>query len=537
MRNTFILLFPLLAISLTVSGATYYISPRGSDSNSGSSSAPWKTLAYACSKATATGDIIHVNAGTYLETNQCVLAVGVSIEGDGVTSYIKSHYASIRSGRGISGAAINLTSASQGTNGNQHISFIKLDGDSQTGTSDGSTAFVGILVRMRSNVKIYNCIIVNFFTAGIAFHGSAPYQQPSTYATGNELYNCTMQNCSSVSDVNWGGAAMIEIGGQDGLLIHNNILTQTGVTNGYGDVLIGVYYNKGLKYYNNKSYKPDDNDGNWNFHIEMWNTDGGFEVHNNEFWGGDTGIDIAGVWNKKGSYAYSWYIHDNLFAGTPVVSGNGKYCIDMENKSVLDIWIYRNHFLNRPAPINVTNGTTAKSEIRRIYISYNIMEKCGWNNSKNYINLMNFNIPGDMVVEDVFINNNVISGDQVTYTTAIKLDNRGTITNFNIINNIIENNQNGTWLNVVNNGTIDGLHSNNNILFNNANNNDPVFTGNSVSNYEFLNNQKVDPLFVSSTNFHLQPKSPAIGKGISIPRLPIDYEGRPIKNPPNIGAF
>ena len=62
-------------------------------------------------------------------------------------------------------------------------------------------------------------------------------------------------------------------------------------------------------------------------------------------------------------------------------------------------------------------------------------------------------------------------------------------------------------------GTINGLHTDNNILYNNANNNDPVFTGNSVGNYEFLNNQKVDPLFVSSTDFHLQATSPAIGKG------------------------
>jgi hypothetical protein len=520
-----------------MTGTTYYVSPGGSDSNSGSSSAPWKTLAYACSKATVAGDIIHVNAGTYLETNQCVLAAGVSIEGDGVTSYIKSHYASTRGGGGISGAAINLTSASQGTNGNQHISNIKLDGDSQTGTSDGSTAFVGILVKMRSNVKIYNCTIVNFFTGGIAFHGSAPYQQPSTYATGNEIYNCILTD-NGDTDNTWSGAGEIEIGSQDGLLIHDNTIRGIGKAQGHnGNILSGVHYNKGIKYYNNKSYKNEDEGGQWNFHIEMWNTDGGFEVYNNEFWGGDTGIDIAGAWNNKGSYAYSWYVHDNLFTGTPVASGNGKYSIDMENKSVLDVWIYRNHFLNRPSPINVTNGTTANAELRRIYICYNIMEKCGWNNSNNYINLMNFNIPGDMVVQDVFIYNNVILGDKVTYTTAFKLDNRGSITNLNIKNNIIANNQNTTWLNVVNSGSINGLYTDNNILYNNTNSNDPVFTGNSVSNYEFLNNQKVDPLFVSSTDFHLQATSPAIRKGLTLGGVTTDYEGKTLNILPSIGAY
>jgi uncharacterized repeat protein (TIGR02059 family) len=58
-----------------------------------------------------------------------------------------------------------------------------------------------------------------------------------------------------------------------------------------------------------------------------------------------------------------------------------------------------------------------------------------------------------------------------------------------------------------------------------------------VSNYEFLNNQKLDPLFVSSTDFHLQAGSPAIEKGLYIQGLTIDYEGKTINNPPNIGAF
>jgi uncharacterized repeat protein (TIGR02059 family) len=61
--------------------------------------------------------------------------------------------------------------------------------------------------------------------------------------------------------------------------------------------------------------------------------------------------------------------------------------------------------------------------------------------------------------------------------------------------------------------------------------------GNSVSNYEFLNNQKVDPLFVSSTNFHLQATSPAIGKGLTLAGLTTDYEGKTLNIPPSIGAY
>jgi uncharacterized repeat protein (TIGR02059 family) len=539
MKNAIIMIF--LFISITISGATYYVSPGGSDSNSGSSSAPWKTLAYACSKATASGDIIHVNAGTYLETNQCVLAVGVSIEGDGVTSYIKSHYASTRGGGGISGAAINLSSSSEGTNGNQHISGIKLDGDNQTGTSNGSTAFVGILVFKRSNVKIHDCTIVNFYTAGIAFHGTSVYNQPTTYATGNELYNCTMQNCVSVSDIDFGGAGMIEIGGQDGILIHDNTMTQTGTGGYYGDVLITVYYDKGVKYYNNKSYKPDDEGGNWNFHLEIWDTQGGWEVYNNEFHGSDNAIDIAGHFNLKGSYAYSWYIHDNLFTCNPTTGGNGKQAIQFEDDDVEDVWIYRNHFVNWPNAINATNGGNQPTQIlNRIYVAYNIFDYGTWTYNDLYQNIFRLRaVSGKGNFNGFYIYNNVIKGPTDANTTAIKLEieSGATIANLNIKNNIILNNANGTWLNVVNSGSINGLYVNNNILYNNAGNNDPTFSGNSVSNYTFTSNIKSNPLFVSSTDFHLQATSPAIGKGLTLAGLTTDYEGKTLNIPPSIGAY
>ena len=75
-----LLILPLLLISLISSATVYYIDPSGKNTNNGSSGSPWNTLSYACSKVTAAGDIIHVNAGSYTETAQSVLAAGVSIE-------------------------------------------------------------------------------------------------------------------------------------------------------------------------------------------------------------------------------------------------------------------------------------------------------------------------------------------------------------------------------------------------------------------------------------------------------------------------
>ena len=121
MRYSLILV--LLCYTLTLSGTTYYIDSAGNNANNGSINSPWKTLAYACSKATSSGDIIHVNAGTFTETAQSILAVGVSIEGEGVTSIINSNLSTTDN---IANHLILLQSSTLNTNGNQSISYLKL---------------------------------------------------------------------------------------------------------------------------------------------------------------------------------------------------------------------------------------------------------------------------------------------------------------------------------------------------------------------------------------------------------------------------
>jgi uncharacterized repeat protein (TIGR02059 family) len=90
---------------------------------------------------------------------------------------------------------------------------------------------------------------------------------------------------------------------------------------------------------------------------------------------------------------------------------------------------------------------------------------------------------------------------------------------------------------VSNGGSINGLHVENNLAYDNANSNNPVLSGNSISNYTFSSNIISDPLFVSSSDYHLQTLSPAIGKGLSVSGLVADYDGSAIKSPPSIGAY
>lgn len=60
-------LLTLTSISLAQAGATYYVSQSGSDSNSGSASAPWLTIQHAASTVTA-GATVYVETGTYKES-------------------------------------------------------------------------------------------------------------------------------------------------------------------------------------------------------------------------------------------------------------------------------------------------------------------------------------------------------------------------------------------------------------------------------------------------------------------------------------
>ena len=136
----------------------YWISPNGYNATGdGTNLLPWKTLSYACSQVTNIGAVIHVAPGTYTETAQSVLAPGVSIEGIGDTCIITS------------AAALNpiitaSSAAGNAANGNQSISYLKLDGD--------LTALRSIDANFRSNVKIHHCTFVDFLYNGVRMNGT-----------------------------------------------------------------------------------------------------------------------------------------------------------------------------------------------------------------------------------------------------------------------------------------------------------------------------------------------------------------------------
>ena len=521
----------------------WWVATDGNDSTgTGEYNNPWLTLGYAVTQVTTPGETINVKAGTYNIGTQVSIPAGVSIKGQGDNTIL------------LATAALDpmfvLSSVSEATAGNQTISYLKVDGD--------LTAIFGFSVRRRTNVVFHNITMVDTLYSAIEFYGGAAFTTvPTTYASGNVIRNSTILNCSSRRDP--GNFGAIRIGGTIGLEVHDCILTGTGRASAENGNLLYLWgaTNKAFKFYNNVCTKPntdgveDGYAGGWNFHIESGNSSG-FEVYNNTFIGG-VAIDLAGGIQVKGDYDYSWYIHDNDFGltsqiATPTAGTHPPHAIDYERTNE-DVIVARNTFTNYPTAINVTLDEDTYHKLR-LYFYYNIFSNCGYSDGLYAFGGIQFvgsaAATGDLC-SYVYIYNNVFEADGAR--GMIHLQSPYNLDHFYIRNNIFTDVTSYGWLNVWNKlgddttdtGTYDLFWIENNILYNNVSANAIYYrSGKAITNLTGWSPQTNilagDPLFVSTTNFHLQAGSPAINAGTNV-SLPTDFDGRTVGNPPEIGAY
>jgi len=281
--------------------------------------------------------------------------VGVSIEGDGDSSVIQSSL----SDRFI---AIIIARSAEGVDGNQHISKIKLDGNKRT------TSYA-IEIRGRKNFSIHDCTVVDFDDTGIFWGGRNDNEAiaPTNYATGNSFYNNTVTNCAKYEGF---GRGCLSIGGQDGMLIYNNTISQTGRltgTNGWPIKYANDGFLKGVKIHDNKIIKEAFDGKTWDFAVELFNVSG-LEIYNNRIIGS---IDLN--YQKKDNYPYSVYIHDNII-------GPNAMQPELENGIVLEFntetaIIEKNHFKNLGVGVYFT--PRSGSIISDVTIKDNLCENIG----------------------------------------------------------------------------------------------------------------------------------------------------------------
>jgi nicotinamide mononucleotide transporter len=463
---------------------TYYINPKGNDeAGNGSSARPWKTLFKATATVKNAGDIIHVTAGTYTEIIRCTLAPGVSIEGEGPSSIIQSTLAETF-------VAIIIARSAEGTDGNQHISNIKLDG------SNRRTSW-GIEIRGRSNFSIYDCIIADFEESGVIWGGrnDNETEPPAIYATGNSFCNNTLTNCAKYTDY---GTGCIAIGGQQGMLIYNNTITQTGRKKGSNGWPI-KYYNdgflKGVKIYNNTITKQAFDGTSWDFAIELFNVSG-LEIYNNTIIGS---VDLN--YQTKGSYPYSVYIHDNIIG--PVAMHQ-----KLENGIILEYGtetaiIEKNQLRNLGVPIFFTPRTG--SVISNITIMDNFCDNIGIADKSHKGFAVRFSSVGknNYAIENFFIYNNkfIANPEQKTYWGIAFLD-AAKATNIQIKNNTIKG-FTAAFITAEPAWVIDTLIIENNILTANGFANKPSLSLGVPQHYVYKNNTETDGTVFTRANLKM----------------------------------
>lgn len=490
-------------------GPRFYVSPGGSDSSGdGSQAAPWASLAKATQSVTTAGATIELAAGDYLESEQSQLAPGVCVEGQGDSTVIKSTLTA-------DWTPILHAVSEEGTDGHQHISKLKLDGQALS-------TFWAIEVAGRSNVSIHDVTVVDFKDRGVIMNGRADNLEapPTIYATGLSFYNNTVLN-SAAYDLPTGvyGRGALNLGGTEGMLVYNNVMTQNQRPIGQNGWLIkgsNEGYNKGLKIFHNKLTKIPftgsfGGDGGWDFAVEMFHDQG------TEFY--DNVVDGAGFdtnHQSKGDYAYSVWIHDNVFTLPEVVNANNtavtlEFSTDaaIVEDNVIDNMSGCLLFTPRPGD-TITDVTFAGN------LCTHVSKGAGDGSNADFVNMA----PGgtDYSVDGLFIYNNTFLADpnnRPWWGIELGGPSVGTITNVEIKNNLIAHTVSGG---IVGGDNLQLIDISNNDIFDVVATTDPVFPGAAPTGLTYANNLHVDPLFVSASDFHLQVGSPAIDAGVDVGR-------------------
>lgn len=504
---------------------TYYIDPTGNDTTgNGTIGTPWKSLYKACSTVTTAGDTIHVNAGNYTETKQSTLAVGVNIEGEGNTSIIKSEVSTNNM------PTILLNSDLHGTSGNQSISYIRMDGS--------LFAYSAIMVATRSDISIHHCEIEDFNIKGISLIGQLRYksEEPSIYATGNRIHNNIFINNADYTGSGKGGDGRgnIEIGGQDGLHIFNNIITQEDrgeSSTGYPIKFCNAGYYKNLKIYGNTITKPPYDNVTWDFAFELWSQRGGIEIYNNTIQGS---IDFGGYnTNDDAQAGYAVKIYDNSI-GQSALRVYNEAALIFELDTSGGVYIYNNRFYNMSMPIQFWQLTGDKVE--DIYMYSNVFKDTRLSTNGLTGKLTLYGSSGVVTFNNInYFNNTVYNASANTLAAAFyHTPTSDVYTNVNICNNIVQ----GAYYPIkFEDCSINTLIIKNNIFYGDQYD-EAIFEGCTVTGLVEENYFTGNPSFIDTVNnnFRLLSNSYAIHNGVYV-GINYDQDGNKYNTYPSIGAY
>jgi hypothetical protein len=529
----------LLFVPLNLLGVRYYIDPSGQDlpGRNGSISQPWATLSYARTRATTAGDTIYANPGLYYINTTINLPAQINIDGAGQdqVTFISTSDPS----------TMIMLSSVAGTNGNQSISNITLDGN--------LIASMGVRIFGRSNVTIHHVAIKNTLRYGLTFadqSGRSVTSAPTIWATGNKAYQFKIENCGrdnlyyseSGDYYTWQADGGMDISGQDGMQIYDfEVDNRTGGRYAYGiKGLISGGYHKGVKIHDGKirtNIRDVAGQQSFGFNIELWTGVGGIEIYNMDLNGA---IDMAGYgyWDDY-DYGYAFKVYDNVIIQDQHPSYQPESGMILEGGGRDGMYFLRNHVENFTTGFSL--GTTAVSFVQgydSVVVAYNEFVNLAWATSGAGAGATGYNLSAGTTINKFYFVNNVIhklnnsSGSGIVY----EYSNGNTWTNTHIKNNIIYNCYTPVQFRYQN---VSGIFVDNNIIYGHTRTTIPYFSNSVVNLYSFDNNQVgVNPMFENiGTDYNLHRDSPAIDAGVFV-GLTRDFSGRivPIGSAPDIGA-
>jgi hypothetical protein len=200
LRNLCFLLIACTSTSFAQSGATFYVSKSGKDTNSGSFTAPWLTIQHAANAATA-GATVYVETGIYNES------VNFPASGTASNPITFANYPGDTATIDGTGLAVNGT---QGLINIASQSYITVNGfeiRNYTTNSSGPTP-AGIWVTgSGSGLQLLNNLVHNITTTsekngnafGIAVYGTSSTPITNLTISGNHVYNLKTGNSESVN--------------------------------------------------------------------------------------------------------------------------------------------------------------------------------------------------------------------------------------------------------------------------------------------------------------------------------------------------
>ncbi|KAF6580447.1 MULTISPECIES: right-handed parallel beta-helix repeat-containing protein [Paenibacillus] len=382
----------------SAAGTEYYVSTIGSDSNAGTSDAPWKTLQHAADTVSP-GSKVYVRGGVYKEKLK-ITRSGSASQGPIVFASYGNETA-IVDGTGLS------VSGNEGLIELVNVDYVTIQGfeirnfttASKNAVPTGIYVYgAGNFINLSDN-KIHD--IKNTATPtgkdrlgrdahGIAVYGTkAPASIHNLTISGNELYNLVLGSSES----------LVLNGNVDGFAVTSNLIHDndnigidligfegTAPNTAYDQVRNGLV--KGNRVYNNSvrnnpSYKSDDNsaggiyvDGGKDNIVEQnysYNNDIGVEIasehagkatsnitvrsnviYNNRL----TGIAMGGYDDERGSTVNSKIVNNTLYKNDTLDDGSGQLLVQYDTRNNV---IKNNIFVASSTDVLIYNGYTQNS--------------------------------------------------------------------------------------------------------------------------------------------------------------------------------